>query len=153
LKDSPAKARAYALKLLSYRSRSSKEMRGKLEQKGFSNALVIDTVDFLERSGLMNDDALASELFRYATEKKSLGKNGVKLFLIKSGIDKDRIDQILMEHTIDMEEQSAGEFVERKLRTLIKYPEDVVRRRLWGMLQRRGFSYDVIKRAINSVKL
>ena len=128
-------------------------MSAKLAQKGFSINLVIDTVGFLERSGLINDDTLASELFRYATEKKSLGKKGVRLFLIKRGIDKDRIDHILTAHTSDMEEESAGELVERKLRTLKKYPEDVVRRRLWGMLQRRGFSNDVISRTIKSINL
>jgi regulatory protein len=146
-------ARAYALQLLSYRSRSRKEMLQRLEQKGYRSEHIENTMGFLERSGLINDEVLASELFRYSTEIKSLGKNGVRMFLIKRGIDKSLIDKVLLDHSDDMEEKSAREFVERKLRTLKNYPEQTIRRKLVGMLQRRGFSTDVIYKAVHSIKL
>jgi SOS response regulatory protein OraA/RecX len=50
-----------------------------------------------------------------------------------------------------MEEKTAAEFAGRKMRALAKHPENVIRRRLWGMLQRRGFSYDVTRRVVDSV--
>jgi len=128
-------------------------MLQKLKQKGFSSAHRENTMEFLERSGLINDEILALELFRYSTERKSLGKNGVRMFLVKRGIEKPLIDTVLHDHSDDMEEKSAREFVERKLRTLKNYPEQTVRRRLAGMLQRRGFSTDVIYKIIHSIKL
>jgi len=128
-------------------------MLQKLKQKGFSSGHIESTMEFLERSGLINDELLAAELFRYATERKSLGSNGVRMFLIKRGIDKPLIDTVLHDHSGDMEETSAREFVERKLRTLKHYPEQTVKRRLAGMLQRRGFSTDVIYKIIHSIKL
>jgi regulatory protein len=128
-------------------------MLQKLEMKGFNKDHIARTVEFLEKSGLINDEILASDLFRFSVERKSLGKNGVKMFLLKRGIGKELIDNMLLDLTSDAEEKSAGEFVERKLRILKNHPENVIRRRLWGMLQRRGFSYDVISRTINSVKL
>jgi regulatory protein len=153
LKDSQAEARAYAIKLIGYRSRSRKEMRQKLIQKGFSDVHAENTIRFLEQSGLMNDEVLASELFRYSTERKSLGRNGVRMFLIKRGIDKKLIDKVLQDHSDDMENKSAREFVTRKLRTMENSPEDVVRRRLGGMLQRRGFSTEIIYKVIQSIRL
>ncbi|KPK02942.1 MAG: hypothetical protein AMK71_00500 [Nitrospira bacterium SG8_35_4] len=128
-------------------------MLQKLKQKGFSIGHIENTMEFLERSGLINDEILASELFRYSTERKSLGKNGVRMFLIKRGIDKPLIDTVLHDHTSDMEETSAREFAERKLRTMKHYPEQTVRRRLAGMLQRRGFTTDVIYKVIHSLEL
>ena len=128
-------------------------MLQKLKQKGFSSAHRENTMEFLERSGLINDEILALELFRYSTERKSLGKNGVRMFLIKRGIEKPLIDAVLHDYSDDVEEKSAREFVERKLRTLKNYPEQTVRRRLTGMLQRRGFSTDVIYKVIQSIKL
>jgi len=128
-------------------------MLRKLEQKGFRSEHIENTMEFLERSGLMNDEILASELFRYSTERKSLGKNGVRMFLIKRGIEKPLIDKVLHDHSDYMEEKSAREFVERKLRTLKHYPEQTVKRRLGGMLQRRGYSTDVIYKTLQSIKL
>ena len=128
-------------------------MLEKLKQKGFSHGHIENTMEFLEHSGLINDEVLVSELFRYSTERKSLGKNGVRMYLLKRGIDKPLIDTVLQDHSRHMEEKAAGEFVERKLRTLKNYPEQTVRRRLAGMLQRRGFSTDVIYKVIHSIKL
>lgn len=150
-KDSNAEARAYALKLLGYRSRSKKEMIGKLRRKGFDDAQVSSTIKYLSDIGLMDDESLASDLYRYSAEYKSLGKNGIRQFLMKRGISKDLIDKTLLEHNAETEEKTAFGLAERRLKLLKNYPEDVIKRRLWGMLQRRGFSYDLIKRVVNSI--
>ena len=128
-------------------------MLQRLELKGFRSEHIENTMGFLERSGLINDEVLASELFSYSTEGKSLGKNGVRMFLIKRGIDKPLIDKVLLDHSDDMEEKCAREFVQRKLRILKSYPEQTVKRRLGGMLQRRGYSTDVIYKTVYSIKL
>lgn len=125
----------------------------KLKEKGFHEKLIEDTVEYLVRSGLINDETLALDLFNHATERKSLGKNGVRMFLMKRGIDKKLVENVLLDHSDDMEERSAREFIERKLRTLKQYPEQAVKRRLGGMLQRRGFSTDVIYKIIHSIRL
>lgn len=150
-KDSATKARAYALKLLSYRSRSRKEMVERLVKKGFASTEINSTVKFLEDIDLINDRALASDLFRHSIESRSLGKRGIRTFLFKRGIDKDLIDEALSNHTTEIEERSAFEFAGRKLNALKRHPENVIRRRLWGMLQRRGYSIDVIKRTVDSL--
>jgi regulatory protein len=153
LKGSQAEVKTYALKLLSYRSRSRREMLERLTGKGFDNGLINETIKSLEDSGLINDSVLASELFRHSTERKPLGKKGIRMFLFRRGIDKELIDEILLTHTSEMEEKAAREFVERKLKTMKNYPENIVRRRLWGMLRRRGFSTHTINRVINSIKV
>ncbi|GBD97409.1 regulatory protein RecX [bacterium BMS3Abin06] len=152
MKGSRADAKAYALKLLGYRSRSKKEMLEKLKRKGFESGQIDAAIKFLEDTDLINDKALASYLFKYSSERKSLGKRGIRIFLTKRGIDNELIEETLSTHTTEMEEKAALEFAERKLRYLKNYPEDVVKRRLWGMLQRRGFSIDIIRRAVNSIR-
>lgn len=126
-------------------------MAGKLRQKGFNEGLISSTITYLHDIGLMNDESLASDLYGISTRSKSLGKNGIRMFLMKRGIGKSLIDTTLSDHTSEMEEKSALEFAVGRLQTLKNYPDDVVKRRLWGMLQRRGFSLDVIKRVINSI--
>ncbi len=151
MKGSPTDAKAYALKLLSYRARSKKEMIERLAGKGFEASRIDVTLKLLEDAGLINDKLLASDLLHYSAERKYLGKRGIRMYLTKRGIDKELTDKTLSAHTAEMEEKAAIEFVERRLRTLRSYPENVIKQRLWGMLQRRGFSFDVIKKAVGSV--
>ena len=151
MKGSRANAKAYALRLLSYRARSKKEMFERLERKGFDSGQINSAVKFLEDADLINDKSLAIDLFKYSTERKSLGKKGIAMFLGRRGIDRRLVEKTLSDHTQDMEERAALEFVERKMEVLRGNSRDVIKRRLWGMLQRRGFSYNVIKQAVDSV--
>lgn len=126
-------------------------MAEKLERKGFDSGQIEGVIKLLETSGLINDKTLASDLFRYSVERKSLGKKGIRLFLARRGIDRELIDKTLSAHSPESEEYAAREFAERKLKILKKYPREVIKRRLWGMLQRRGFSSGVVNKTINSV--
>ena len=105
-------------------------------------------MEFLENSNLINDSELASELLSYSARSKPLGRNGIRMLMFKRGIDKSLIDETLSAHTLDMEEKAAMEFASRKSRVLGSYPPKVARRRLWAMLQRRGFSADVIRKVV-----
>jgi len=141
-------AKTCALKLLSYRSRSRKEIFDRLKRKGFSVIEIEAAIHFLENAGLISDEALTKELFRYSVERKSLGKKGIEAFLSRRGIDKELIHKELSIYTNDIEAESAAGFAEKKLKSLGKYPKEIIRRRLWGMLQRRGFSTEVINKVI-----
>ena len=151
MKGSPADIKTAALKLLSYRARSRKEMAEKLQLKGFESGQIEGVITLLETAGLINDRALAADLLRYSVERKSLGKKGIRVFLARRGIDRELINKTLAAHAPEAEEHAALEFAERKIETLKKYPREVVKRRLWGMLQRRGFSSEVVHKTINAV--
>lgn len=153
MKGSPVEARHYALKLLRYRSRSAKEMTERLKRKGFDSEEINNTMEYLQDEGLIKDEALAPELLRYAIEKKHLGRKGIKMFFSHRGIKKDLIDETLSELSEETEKEAALRFVEKKLKILRNYPQNIIKRRLWGMLQRRGFSSDIINMAVKSIKL
>ena len=153
LKGSLAEVRGYALRLLNYRSRSRKEMLERLGQKGFDQSHINNVMEFLERAKLINDELLASDLFRQSTERKYLGCRGVRMFMAKRGIPRDLIDKTMSEHTGEMEEMSARKFIGKKLDLLSRHPQDVVKRRLWGMLQRRGYSITVISKIFREIEL
>jgi regulatory protein len=153
LTGSPAEARHYALKLLHYRSRSEKEMIDRLKRKGFDDIQISNTVEYLQNAELIKDEVLASELLRHAIEKKYLGRKGIKVFLFNRGIKKGLIDEILSDLPEEIEKEAALRLVEKKMKVLRNHPQDVIKRRLWGMLERRGFSADIINAVIKSIKL
>ena len=143
------KAINYALKLLSYRSRSRSEMIERLKKKGFSCQETERTVCYLQDRGFIEDRALAKELFNNAVERRSLGRMGIRVFLGRRGIDKELINETISFHTREMEMESADRFTRKRLENLKSYPDDVKRRRIRAALYRRGFSSEVIREAFN----
>lgn len=148
LRGSLPEPRSYALKLLQYRPRSLKEMQWRLSKKGFDEDEINNTIRFLEDTGLIEDRLLASGLMRDAVERRYLGKKGVETLLYQRGIEKELINETLSSHTEDMEMEAVKRLIKKKLRTLKNHPQDTIKRRLIGMLRRRGFSGDVINRAL-----
>jgi len=151
LTGSATEAKRYALKLLHYRSRSEKEIIQRLKLKGFDDNHINNTVEFLKNTELIKDDVLASELFRNATENKLLGRKGIQVFLSNRGIKKDLVTETLSGLSEDTEKKTALRLVEKKMKVLRNHPKNVIKRRLWGMLERRGFSAGVIHTAIKSI--
>ncbi len=149
---SRSEALHYALKLLNYRSRSRKELIERLERKGFSPGQIRSTIQFLEHGGFLQDTIVARELCRYAVEKKHYGKRGIEHFLRSRGIEKDIIHEQLSTLLPDIDYETAARFVKRRLQSLDRLPPHVMRRRLWGMLQRRGFSGEVIRAVMRTIE-
>jgi regulatory protein len=152
--DSFGSALKYALKLLGYRDRSTSEMRRKLSGKGFPADIVEQTVFYLEEKAFIDDLKLAELLKRDAIERKHLGAQGVKRYLIRRGIERDVADA--MSEPDDAYLQAAMQLAEKKISSMRGLDDGTMKRRLWGVLARRGFTPDeigdVLKRLIANHK-
>lgn len=140
----------YAYRLLSYRSRSEKELITKLSTKGFDEEISNKAVSRLRESGLIDDARLASSLSRMASEYKHLGASGTRRFLTERGIPREIITGAVKE--ID-EFETAGRLIQKKLRLMRGLPENMIIRKLYGILVRKGYSYEVIKKALRDIDL
>src|SRR5690348_9673780 len=88
------------LKFLNFRPRSEKEVKDYLQKKikKFPNidSSVIDVIIHkLKQQKFLNDEEFAKMWVRSRTDYKPKGKYLVRLELIKKGISKDIIDQVL----------------------------------------------------------
>ncbi|MBI3592250.1 MAG: regulatory protein RecX [Nitrospirae bacterium] len=149
--DSFKNALKYALKLLGYRDRSGKEMQEKLAKKGFSEKVAEETLDFLKEKEFIDDKRLAEILKRDALERKHLGARGVRNYLLRRGIARDIADAFSgkEEDYVD----AARKLVEKKMRYMKNSDEETIKRRLWGLLARRGFSSETIRDAIKFLNI
>ena len=137
------KARQYALKLLSYRGRSERELEERLRKKGFTKTVTSSTINYLKDIGLVDDMSLAETLKRYALTTKMLSQVGAKKYMLNRGIRSDIVNIIFVnEENKDME--NAGRLMDKKLKILGKYPAETVKRRLYNLLLRRGYSSETI---------
>lgn len=146
--DNFQKALQYAFLLLRYRDRSEKEIVQRLGRKGFTEETGWKVAGYLKEKGFLDDARLAESLKRKAVEQRHLGKRGVVHYLLTKGIPAE------IAHGVSGDEddyiETAKGLVERKLKTLMGLDTQIVRRRLWGALARKGYSPDIIGRVLRA---
>jgi regulatory protein len=143
LKGLQNKARQYAFKLLSYRGRSEKELEERLIKKGITKTVTSSTINYLKHIGLIDDMALAETLKREAVTTKLLSQNGAKKFILNRGISREIVD-LVFSNDENEDIENARRLVDKKLKTFKNYSSETVRRRLYNLLLRRGYSFETI---------
>ncbi len=124
-------------------------MHDKLTRKGFSGDVAESAVVYLEEKGFINDRKLAGDLKRDAVERKHLGKRGIRSYLLRRGVPADIA--ALFSGRDEEDTDTAKRLVEKRLRHMKECDEQVIKRRLWGLLERRGFSPETVRTVIKSL--
>ena len=146
--DPVQRARATALRYLSFRPRTEAEVHGRLRRR-FSAPVVEQVMERLREQGLVDDAAFASlwTASREAHNPKSAWAIGREL--VAKGIERTAAGEAV--RGMDDEEnayraglKAAGRLAHADLTTF--------RRRLWGYLKRRGFSDSVCRRTIERIR-
>ncbi len=126
--------------------RTEHEVRSKLKEKEYLPEEIEEAVSFLKEYRYVNDAEYAKKYIRVYSSKKSIRK--MRFDLERKGINKDLIAEALEEQPVDEEEQ-----VFRLLRKKGYHPgehlEPAAYQKLAGALARKGYSYQVIRRAMS----
>lgn len=140
-----------ALKFLSYRPRSEKEVRDNLLKKKASSSIVDLVIKKLKEQKFLNDKEFTKWWIEQRTLVKPTGKRLIKIELKRKGIDKELIDEILenVEDLVHNELELARNLVQRKINKYKGLDRQKIYQRLGGFLSRRGFDYDTIKKSID----
>lgn len=147
LKEQDTQEAAYqrALRLLSFRPRSSAEIRQKLVRLGFTDEVIESALTRLMRSGLVDDARFAKEWAENRNEFRPRGRRALEYELHQHGLEREEIDQALE----GLDENSLALQAARKYaRKLQGLPAAEFRRKLYGFLARRGFDYENAKPAV-----
>ena len=147
------RAKDYAFKLLSYRPRSIKEIEGRLKKKDYSSKVILEVIKTLKRLKFLNDKEFARMWVESRIKTRPMGRYRVEQELIQKGIDRDLIEKNLSDYREEEEIKLAKELAQRKLKKSYRNLDEVTtKRRLYGFLQRRGFSYDTIQEVLRKLK-
>ncbi len=141
------KAKNAALRLLSYRSRSEKEVQRRLQGR-FSTDVIERTVSNLRRQGLLDDATFAKEWREQRERFRPRGPAVIRQELQKLGVDREVIREALSDFDASANAYQAGSKYASKLS--IEDANDF-RRRLGGFLHRKGFEGDVLRRAVEQL--
>lgn len=152
-KEETKKAKDYAFKLLSYRPRSIKEIEDRLKRKDYSSKVILEVIKSLKRLKFLDNKEFAKMWMENRIRTRPLGRYRLKQELIQKGIDKDLVEKTLSNYREEKEIELAKELTQRKLRKSYRSLDRLTaQRRLYGFLQRRGFSYDTIQEVMKELR-
>jgi regulatory protein len=138
-----------ALHFLSYRPRSSAEVRQNLTKRGIPEALVDEAVNRLQRAGLVNDQEFARAWVENRNAFRPRSKLALRMELRRKGLS-DEIVQPVLDEQVD-EEALAFEAARKYAPRLAGLEWLDFRHRLSGFLARRGFSYTILSPVVSEV--
>ncbi len=147
-----SQARAAAMRLLEYRPRSRGELTRRLHQRDFDSQTISRVMDRLVELDLVNDERFARQMVQSLTRSRNLGKQAIFEKLRRAGISRELAEAVIEQELADYDEsQPAQQAAEKYLPRLADIEPAAQRRRLYGYLRRRGFSYEVIQQVMAAV--
>jgi regulatory protein len=146
------RARNYALEFLGYRARSVREVRERLNRRGYPGEMVENIIEELQQSGLLDDEDFASRWARGRMNTKPLGERLLRQELRLKGVPEEIIERTL-ERTfreISQEELAVGMLRARQMRSR-GLDQAKAKRRMADFLLRRGFDRQTAWEAVRRV--
>lgn len=141
-------AKARAIRLLTARDRSIHELRERLERT-FSKEETQDALAYLEQIGYLDDLRYARNHVQYRNRCRPTGNYLLRLELGSKGIEDKYIEQVL--NSPEVEYDLALSLAQQRLGNLERTDTLVRVRRLYSLLQRRGFPGTVTKRVVGEL--
>lgn len=149
-------AKGVALRFLTVRPRTEREIRDKLREKEFGDEEIAQTIASLKASGLLDDAAFARMYIRDALAGRGAGKILLKKKLLLLGIDKSTVDEALEETFAGVDVQAAAlalarQFVKKTQNLKKDEPPQKRRNRVSSFLMRKGYGWDTIEAVLKQV--
>jgi regulatory protein len=148
-KDAVVKAVDYAANLLSYRPRSTKEIRERLLKHSFNDVVADAAIEKLLGLGYLDDRAFARFWIEDRNRFKPLGRRALSFELRNKGIEQ-AIIQELLEEIVD-EGGGAYEAALKRVRQMRGTTKREFKQKIGAFLQRRGFGYEAVNGALNQL--
>jgi regulatory protein len=140
------KAMDKAMRLLSSRGHSRKELYDKLLKRGFSKKIIMQTISECERLNFINDFEFAENYLR-ELQAKGYGIYRIKNAMFKKGVHSEIVKELLenSQENDDAEKKRAMEALKRKMKMLSRESDPrKLKEKACRFLASRGFSMDVI---------
>jgi len=142
-----------AVMMLAARGRAAKDLERQLIRKGEPAEFARLAVDRLRDEGFVDDELFARSFVRSKAAGAGLARRRLQQELGRRGVDRgiadEAIAEVFEEDAID-EDASALQLAQKRNRSLRSEDAQSRRRRVYAFLARRGFSPDVIERALRA---
>jgi regulatory protein len=149
------KLKDYALRILTVRMRSEKELRMKLssyvKKKNLPDSMIENVMEMCKRLEYVDDEKFVTWWVSQRRSTSVRGDRAIEQELRGKGISPETIRHHL--HSEEGSELDAARIlIRKKMRTLGSYPEEIRKTKLKNALLSRGFSFSVIDRIIDEMR-
>ena len=145
----PDEARAalmeYALRALAQRALSAAELRGKLERRSEDEEQIEGVLARLQELRYLDDTQVA----RIESQRRGVGAYRVQARLKQRGVGEEVIREVIAARDPDEEVIEARALLKRRLSSIRRGTNP--KAKAYGLLARRGYGGEVIRRALSSV--
>jgi len=142
----------HAIKSLERRLHTRVELATKLKKQEYPAGVIEAVLDQLTEMNYVNDQRFAEKRAELTAKYKHHGRNRAMMELAKKGVARETA-RMAVEKVYESHDSAAmaRDLVRKKYRALERLGPVVARRRLYGMLLRRGFDFATIKPAVEEV--
>lgn len=146
------RAKSRAINYISGKLKTKYEVRLKLKEKDFTEDIIDEVIDILEKEEYLNDRLYCEVFIEDKKQLNGYGKNKIKSLLIQKGVSKSVFEDFLDEFEYEEEFDNALKMGIKKL-NLLSNEEDIFKKKqkLINYLAYRGFSFDVINEVLREI--
>lgn len=139
-----------AFDYLSYRIRTTAEIKKKLKDKKISEESIGKVIAHLNELKLLNDEEFAKQLVSEKIKRKPVGRRVLKQKLFEKGISREMSEDVLEKAFEEVDEKElALESLNKYYPKIQELERNDKRKKAFDHLVRRGFDFDVIKEVVN----
>ena len=139
-----------AVKYISVRLRSIKEVKDYLLKKGGSNNEVEDAVQKLIESGYLDDDRFTKAFIKDKLKFTTIGDYKIKMQLNKLGVSTSIIEDNMNKIDEHIIEEKIKKIIEKDKKTNKKYSGQILKNKIYNHLLNQGYSQEKVITIINT---
>ncbi len=141
-----------AIKYISYKMRSKKEVYEKLEERGIDKELISSTIKKLEDQGYLNDDAYTKAFINDKINLSCDGPKKIRSELVKKGVSNKIIDQNFDVFTKAMESERIESIVKKYIKSNHNKSVNALKVNLNQKLITLGYDSSLVIANLNKMK-
>ena len=144
-----AKAKKDAFRLLSFRARSTSELRDRMLRKKYAPDTVQEVLSFCAKQGFLDDEKFAKLYAVSRMQSRPTGKRMMRFELQSKGVSAAVAERALGSIEDFDEKEVALEAASRRHRLMKNVPAQTSKARIYGFLKRRGFSQESVSSVLS----
>lgn len=149
--DEIRKAFNRALHYLGFRMRSEFEVKKKLLELGYGEAIVLEALVKLKNLGFLNDETYSEALLQTRKNSSSKGPKAIQQEMQKKGVGKELQLKVLESYSEDEQLEIATKLAEKTAHANRSAVPAQLKQKIQNALLRKGYSFELIKQALANV--
>lgn len=149
--DEVSRAFHRALHFLSFQMRSESEVKKKLLEAGYGNAVIAEAIVKLKELNFLDDRAFSEALLRTKKNTSAQGPKAIQQALQKKGIDSETQQQVLASYKKEEQLELATKLATKAAAANQKIPPAQLKQKIQQALLRKGYSFSIIQEAIAAI--